>query len=122
MGTGLLRIAETDTEIAGTPIAAGDYIVVSVQGANHDPAQFPDPDRFDLRRDTREHLGFGFGPHRCVGQQLARLELTVVFNTLARRIPSLRLAVPLEEVTFKTGTPNTSPAHLPVAWDEIRPG
>lgn len=122
VGTGLLRIAETDTEIAGTPITAGDYIVVSVQGANHDPAQFSDPDRLDFRRDTREHLGFGFGPHRCVGQQLARLELTVVLSTLARRIPSLRLAVPFEEVTFKTGTPNTAPAPLPVAWDEIRPG
>ncbi|MBB4685478.1 cytochrome P450 [Amycolatopsis jiangsuensis] len=121
VGAGLLRVAVTDTEIAGTPIAAGDYVVVAVQGANHDPAQFAEPGRLDLRRDNRRHLGFGFGPHQCVGQQLARLELNVVLGTLPRRIPSLRLAVPITDLRFKTDTPITGPAHLPVTWDEIRP-
>ncbi len=122
VGPGRMRVAVTDTEVAGTPIAAGDYVVVSIQGANHDPAQFPDPGRLDIHRDHRRHLGWGFGPHRCVGQPLAQLELTVVFEALTRRIPSLRLAVPIEDIELKTDTPNTSPAHLPVAWEEIRPG
>ncbi len=121
VGPGRMRVAVADTEIAGTPIAAGDYVVVSIQGANHDPAQFPDPGRLDAHRDHRRHLGWGFGPHRCVGQPLAQLELTVVFEALARRIPSLRLAVPIEDIELKTDTPNTSPTRLPVAWEEIRP-
>ncbi|GAA1981952.1 cytochrome P450 [Amycolatopsis minnesotensis] len=117
----VLRVATADTVLSGTPIAAGDYVVVSVQGANHDPAQFADPGRLDLRRDARQHLAFGFGPHRCVGQQLARMELTVVLGTLSRRVPGLRLTVPFDEIEFKTGTPNTGPVSLPVTWDELLP-
>ncbi|MFF0145625.1 cytochrome P450 [Amycolatopsis sulphurea] len=119
--TGMLRIAVTDTEIAGTPIAAGDYLVAMLQAANHDPAQFPDPGRLDLRRDNRRQLGFGFGAHLCVGRQLARLELAVVLGTLFRRISGLRLAVPIDRIPFKRNSPITGPDRLLVTWDEIRP-
>jgi cytochrome P450 len=62
---------------------------------------FSDPDRLDLRRDARRHIAFGFGVHQCLGQPLARMELQVVYGTLYRRIPTLRAAMPLEEIPFK---------------------
>ena len=120
-GAGLLRVATVDTEIGGNPIAAGDYVVVAVQAANQDPRRFDDPQRLDITRPDNHHLGFGFGPHQCVGQQVARLELSTVLEILPRRVPSLRLAVPLGEIEFKTDTVIFGPLHLPVTWDEIRP-
>lgn len=120
-GGGLLRVATVDTEIGGNPIAEGDYVVVAVQAANQDPRRFPDPERLDITRSDNHHMGFGFGPHQCVGQQVARLELTTVLDILPRRVPSLRLAVPLDEVEFKTDTVIYGPAHLPVTWDTLLP-
>ncbi|GAA3438480.1 cytochrome P450 [Kutzneria kofuensis] len=121
VGAGLMRVATEDTEIGGVPIAAGEYVIVQVQAANHDPERFADPERLDIDRQTNGHIGFGHGPHQCAGQQIARLELTTVLATLPRRVPSLRLAVPQEEIRFKTDTTVYGPAALPVAWDEIRP-
>jgi cytochrome P450 len=121
VGVGLLRQATQDTSIAGQPIAAGDYVVVAVQSANHDPELYGDADRLDIGRKTGAHLGFGHGPHQCVGQQLARLELSTVLRTLARRIPSLRLAVPVDRIRFKTDSVVRGPATLPVTWDEVLP-
>ncbi|MGO1050350.1 cytochrome P450 [Crossiella sp. CA198] len=121
VGAGLLRVATEDTEIAGQPIAAGEYVVVAVQAANHDPAQFPEPEQLDIERRTTSHLGFGHGPHQCVGQQIARLELTTALATLPQRVPTLRLAVPQEEIRFKADTTVYGPTALPVTWDEIRP-
>ena len=82
-------------------IRAGDGIILDVAPANWDARQFPDPDRLDLLRDDGPHVGFGYGRHQCVGQQLARMELQIVLPTLFRRIPTLRLAVPIEELPFK---------------------
>jgi cytochrome P450 len=121
VGAGLLREVAQDTEIAGQPIAAGDYVVVAPQSANRDAALYPDADRLDLGRRPGPHLGFGHGPHQCVGQQLARLELTTVLRTVARRIPSLRLAVPFDEIAFKDDHLVRGPQALPVAWDAVLP-
>jgi cytochrome P450 len=121
VGSGLLRVAKVDTEIGGTPIAAGEYVVVAVQAANHDPAQFADPEHLDITRQHNAHIGFGHGPHQCVGQQIARLELSTVLATLPRRVPSLRLAVPFDDVEFKSDTTVYGPASLPVTWDEVLP-
>src|SRR5262249_13374490 len=120
-GVGVLRQAIRDTNIGGQPIAAGDFVVVAVQPANRDPDLYPDADRLDVARKPGAHLGFGHGPHQCPGQQLARLELSTVLGTLARRIPSLRLAVPLKEIEFKTDSVVRGPAALPVTWDEVLP-
>jgi cytochrome P450 len=69
------RYATRDTELGGARIAAGDLVVVSIAAANRDPASFPDPDRFDVRRaNARQHLAFAGGPHVCIGMHLARLE------------------------------------------------
>ncbi len=120
-GGGLLRTATVDTEIGGNPIAKGDYVVVAVQAANQDPRRFTDPERLDITRADNHHMGFGFGPHQCVGQQVARLELNTVLDILPRRVPSLRLAVPFDEIEFKTDTVIFGPVHLPVTWDAILP-
>ena len=90
--TATTRRARDDTTIAGTPIAAGDRLILSITGANRDPARFPDPDRFDIDRLNNEPLAFGGGIHYCLGAALARAEAQIVFGTLLRRYPKLELA------------------------------
>lgn len=116
-GSGMLRVATVDTTIAGSPIAAGEYVVAAAQAANHDPARFDDPGRLDITRPRRANLAFGHGPHQCPGQHVARLELTTVLATLPRRIASLRLAVPLDEIEYRKDTSVFGPVTLPVDWD-----
>jgi cytochrome P450 len=121
VGTGVMRRAVVDTEIGGQRIAAGDYVVLAIQSANRDPALHADADRLDVGRRPGPHVGFGHGPHQCVGQQLARVELTEVLRALAERIPSLRLAVPVGELDFKLDNVVRGPVALPVVWDSILP-
>lgn len=83
---------------------------------NRDPSVFPDPDRLDIGRDAHQHLAFGFGPHYCLGHALARMELQVVFGTLFRRLPGLRLAVPIDEIPFKHDGTVYGVYELPVTW------
>ncbi len=90
--TATARRAQEDTTIAGTPIAAGDRLILSISAANRDPARFPDPDRFDIDRSNNEALAFGGGIHYCLGAALARTEAQIVFGTLLRRYPNLELA------------------------------
>ena len=122
VGIGLLREVAHDTTIGGQPVSAGDFVVLAIQSANRDPALVADPDRLDIGRKPPAHLGFGHGPHQCVGQQLARLELTTVLGSLPARVPTLRLAVPMSEVEFKADTVVLGPKTLPVAWDAVLPG
>ncbi len=111
----LVRTATQDTEVAGQAVCAGDGLIVGPALANKDPRAFPEPDRFDIHRDNRHHVAFGFGPHQCLGQPVARLELGIVLETLLRRIPTLRLAVPADEVPFKR-TNLVGVESLPVTW------
>ncbi|MGW3053953.1 cytochrome P450 [Kitasatospora sp. NPDC001175] len=87
-----VRIAAEDIELHGTTIRAGDGVVLLGGAGNRDPRAFDAPESFDIRRDARRHLGFGHGPHSCIGAGVARLEMTVVFTTLLARLPELRLA------------------------------
>jgi cytochrome P450 len=116
-GVGLLREVAEETHIGGQRLAKGDYVVLAVQSANRDPQLCTDPDGLDLGRRPTQHLGFGHGPHQCVGQQLARLELATVLEVLPRRLPSLRLAAPLADIPFKSDSVVRGPAILPVTWD-----
>lgn len=113
---GRRRVATADVEVAGTLIRAGEGVIVANDLGNRDESAFPDPNTFDLHRSARHHLAFGFGPHQCLGQQLARVELQVVYSTLYRRIPTLRLAVPLEEIRFKDDMTVYGAYELPVTW------
>ncbi|GAA4538924.1 cytochrome P450 [Mycobacterium paraffinicum] len=114
--TGQRRIAVEDIDVGGETIRAGEGIILDVAPANWDARQFPQPDRLDLRREDGPHVGFGYGRHQCVGQQLARMELQIVLPTLLRRVPTLRLAVPLEELPFKHDALAYGLYELPVTW------
>ncbi len=87
----MFRVATRDTEIAGTPIAPGDRLALVYPAANKDEAVFPDPQRFDVTRDPNPHLAFGHGTHFCLGANLARVELRLLFEALTRRITNLRV-------------------------------
>jgi cytochrome P450 len=110
------RVAKEDVEFAGQLIRAGEGVIVLGNAANRDPRMFDDPEQLDFRRNARQHLTFGYGAHLCIGQHLARVELEIVFETLFRRIPGLRLATPLSELEFKEGDPVYGVRGIPVTW------
>jgi len=85
------RIATEDTEIGGTFIPEGMIVRVSQQAANYDPTMFPDPLRFDVRRDPKRIMSFGMGPHQCVGNRLARMAMQQALTKLVERFPDARL-------------------------------
>jgi cytochrome P450 len=95
------RVAIEDIEIGGETIKAGEGIVALVSSANRDASQFENPDALDITRDARAHVAFGFGVHQCLGQTLARLELRVTLNSVLRKIPTLKLAQPIDDLKFK---------------------
>jgi cytochrome P450 len=113
---GQRRIAIEDIEIGGETIRAGEGIIIDLAPANWDANAYPEPERLDFTRGAGQQLGFGYGRHQCVGQQLARAELQIVFHTLLRRIPTLKLAIPLEEVPFKHDRLAYGVYELPVTW------
>lgn len=109
------RYATRDVEVAGTEIVAGAQVSVSLAGANRDPTEFADPDRFDMHRPRRRHhLAFATGPHVCIGMDLARLEVVTAVTALAARFPRLRLA---DGAPDPTGLVFRKPRRLPVIWD-----
>jgi cytochrome P450 len=88
----LPRYATADFELGGQEVHAGESLLIVIAAANRDPAVFPDPDAFDIHRENASaHLALAFGPHFCLGAALARLEGEIVFSTLARRCPQVRL-------------------------------
>jgi cytochrome P450 len=110
------RVATEDVEVGGHLIRKGEGVLAMITAANRDPEKFPDPDRFDIHREARHHLAFSYGIHQCLGQQLARLELEVVFTTLFQRLPDLRLAAPLDDLTFNLDSFVYGIKSLPLTW------
>jgi cytochrome P450 len=98
-------------ELGGKQLEPGQRLLLNFGAANRDPAQVPDPDRFDLTRPPSRHLAFGQGPHHCLGVALARLEAQVVFTTLAARCPTLSLD-PAHPPARKPSVVLRGPAHL----------
>lgn len=114
---GQRRVALEDIHIAGETIRAGDGIIIDLAPANWDAIAFAEPDRLYLHRSGADrNVAFGYGRHQCVGQQLARAELQIVYRTLVRRIPTLSLAVPIDEVPFKHDRLAYGVYELPVTW------
>jgi cytochrome P450 len=95
------RFAREDVELSGQAIAKGDPLLVVLAAADRDPARFADPQSFDIsREDANRHIAFGKGVHACLGAPLARLEGQIALETLFRRYPHLRLAVPESEIAW----------------------
>ncbi|MBE1591932.1 cytochrome P450 [Nonomuraea angiospora] len=114
---GFPRVATQDSEFAGTAVPAGSTVIPCRPAANRDPRKFAEPDAFDPRRDNaNQHLTFGAGPHYCLGQPLARLELQVVLGTLARRLPTLRLRDSADELRLRTGLLSGGLQDVWVTW------
>ncbi|MFC0440041.1 cytochrome P450 [Kutzneria buriramensis] len=111
-----IRWAKEDIEVDGHRIAAGEGVVVSSPMVNRDSAVHDDPYAFRIDRGSRKHMTFGYGIHQCLGQNLARLQLEVAYETLFRRIPGLRLAVPAERVTVRPVGTMQGVRELPVTW------
>ncbi|MFH9425581.1 cytochrome P450 [Streptomyces sp. NPDC017529] len=113
-----MRVALEDVELGGQTIEAGTTVILSYNTANRDPERFADPHVLDIRRKNGGHLAFGHGIHQCLGQQLARVEMQVAFTALVTRFPTLRLAVPAEEVGLRPEIADVyGVKSLPVTWD-----
>lgn len=112
------RMALEDLDFHGESISSGDVVTLSLSAANRDPEQFPDPDRLDLSRSATGHLAFGHGIHQCLGSQLARVELRIGFSALLRHFPTLRLAVPPEDIAMRDDMIIYGVRSLPVEWTE----
>ncbi len=109
------RYATRDVELAGASIRKGDFVEISIAGANRDPDYFPNPDRFDVRRENaKHHVAFAHGPHVCVGMHLARLEALTAVERLFERLPGLRLDP--EHPTAPRGLVFRKPPRLDVVW------
>jgi len=111
-----LRVAVEDVEIGGQLVRAGEGIVPLIAAANHDPSVFEHPAGFDPERSAQTHVAFGYGVHQCLGQNLVRVEMEVAYRRLFERIPSLEVAVPLEDLPFKYDGVLFGLHALPVRW------
>ncbi|MGW5052592.1 cytochrome P450 [Actinokineospora sp. NPDC004072] len=113
---GVVLSAVVDTEVAGVPIRAGEWLMCAFPSGNRDPAYLTDADRLDLTREPTAHLAFGHGAHYCAGAPLARLQLRTVLGQVLRRFPGLRLGVPFEEIQFQSLSATYGLAALPLQW------
>ncbi len=111
------RFAREDIDIAGIRIGSGDIVVVSLSGANRDTTLGSDMARFDATRSPTSHVAFGYGVHRCIGAELAKMELRAAYPALVRRFPKLRLAVQPEELAFRKLSIVYGVESLPVTLD-----
>ena len=92
------RTATRDTALRGQPIARGEKVVIYYTSANRDEDAFPNADRFDVGRAPNEHVAFGIGEHFCLGSNLARLEIRIMFEEILRRLPDIELDGPVERL------------------------
>jgi cytochrome P450 len=114
--TATSRFATADVEVGGVTIKAGEGVLGLGYSANRDPEAFDRPDELDIERGARHHVAFGFGAHQCLGQNLARMELQIVFDTLFHRIPTLRINAPIDDLPFKNDASIFGLHSLPVTW------
>lgn len=113
-----VRFARDDMEVGGCEVKAGDVLGISLLGANRDPGLTPDPDTFDPLRAPTRHLAFGHGLHRCVGAELARMELRIALRGLARRFPDLHVTA-VDDLEFRKLSAVYGVEALPVRLFEV---
>ncbi|BBY02156.1 cytochrome P450 [Mycobacterium seoulense] len=112
----ITRVATRDTELGGVPIPEGSTVMPMLGSANRQEDRYPDPDRFDIFRSSRAHLGWGHGVHVCLGMHLARLEMRTAVNLLLDRLPNLRLDPDADDPHIR-GQVFRSPTSVPVLFD-----
>ncbi len=112
----LTRWVREDTEFGGVQMRRGEQVVALLASDNHDERRFPGAERFDISREPNRHLAFGTGMHACLGATLARLEGQVAFTALLTRMPDLALAIPRDQVTWRSGTFLRGLTALPVSY------
>ncbi|KAF0319642.1 cytochrome p450 55a3 [Colletotrichum asianum] len=112
------RVAKEDIVLGGQTIKAGESIIAANASGNRDEEVFPDPNVFNMHRtpDPNHALGFGFGPHRCIAEPLARTEMEAVFATLFHKLPNLKIAVSISELEFTPLHKDVGVVKLPVTW------
>ncbi|CDR01134.1 cytochrome P450 [Streptomyces iranensis] len=110
------RVTTADIKLGETTIRAGEGVIALVGAANWDPAEFDSPEKLDTARPRPHHMSFGYGIHQCIGQNLARIELEVVYRTLFTRVPTLHSAAALDELPFKKTSPFYGLWEFPVSW------
>lgn len=117
----MCRQVTADTEYYGTELRQGEKVMLLFEAANFDAAQFPEPEHFDIERNPNSHLAFGFGTHFCMGNQLARLEISTMMRKVLQRLPDLQLAtgdpLPLRAANFVSGL-----EEMPVTFTPSKPG
>jgi hypothetical protein len=110
----MAREVMKETVVSGCPVKPGNMVLLSFPAANRDPAMFPDADKVIIDRKENRHAAFGLGIHRCIGSNLARMEMTVAIEEWMKRIPEFRLD-PAGTVTWSEGTVR-GPRQLPVLF------
>jgi cytochrome P450 PksS len=110
------RFAREEVNVAGVKIPRDGLVFTVLASANRDERQFENPDALDITRENNKHVAFGLGAHYCLGAPLARLEGQIAINTLLRRTPDLRLAVPREKLRWRRGLVLRGVEALPVAF------
>jgi cytochrome P450 len=108
------RTATRDTRLADAEIKAGDKVVMYFGAANRDPDQFEDPDTLDLSRNPNDHIAFGGGPHVCLGQHLARLEIDAMLVEVLTRMKTLKVA---DDPQWLVSNFISGPRAMPVTFD-----
>jgi cytochrome P450 len=109
------RVAKQDVQVGDVTIPAGGKILMVIASANQDASVFDDPERFDIGRDNKAHIAFGFGTHTCLGIHLARLEMVIYLEELTRRLPHMTLDE--QELRYLPNTSFRGPESLHVSWD-----
>jgi cytochrome P450 len=115
--TALARTVTGDTELGGAELHAGDRILVHYYSADHDSSRFANADRLDFGRESNPHLAFGVGVHRCLGSNLARLQIRIAFEELLARVQNIRLADGGAKVRFTPGV-SRMPREMRVVFDK----
>ena len=112
-----MRYAAEDVTVGDIHIRWGTPVVVILGGANRDPRSFSEPAALEVSRDAKQHIGFGYGVHYCVGAPLARLEARIAFETILSRLPNIRLTVPDASLKYTESAVVHGVKSLPITWD-----